>query len=127
MEMQDKENTSDSGGHGLITDQWTFPKSTVVAVLIIPLVVACLPAAIICAVVEWVTDSIKKKIIRLAILAILLACTGCVTAPNSNLAVNLNLFGSFSRLGQALGGTNTQLRGEFAGGGSLTATAPMSP
>lgn len=62
----------------------------------------------------------------IAVLA-LLSCCGCVTAPNSNLVVNLNLLGSFSRLGQALGGTNTTIKGQSEGGGALTATAPMSP
>jgi hypothetical protein len=62
-----------------------------------------------------------------AIAVILGAVVGCVTAPNSNLAITIDLLSSHSRYGQALGGTNTQLRGEFAGGGALTATVPMSP
>jgi len=62
-----------------------------------------------------------------AIIAALLYCCGCVTAPNSNQSITINIFGSQSRFGQALGGTNTQLRGEFAGGGALTATVPLQP
>jgi hypothetical protein len=65
-----------------------------------------------------------SNVIAGVILTLLLACSGCVTAPNSNQSITINIFGSQSRFGQALGGTNTQLRGEFAGGGSLTATVP---
>ena len=59
----------------------------------------------------------------IAVLALLSLGTGCATG-NGNVAVTVNFFGSLSRFGQALGGTNTQLRGEFAGGGALTATIP---
>jgi hypothetical protein len=71
--------------------------------------------------------SVGKCAMAITTLAVVLYCTGCVTAPNSNLAINVNLLGSFSRLGQALGGTNTTIKGHSDGGGSLTATAPMSP
>jgi hypothetical protein len=59
----------------------------------------------------------------IAVLALLSLGTGCATG-GGNVAVTINFFGSLSRFGQALGGTNTQLRGEFAGGGALTATLP---
>jgi hypothetical protein len=62
-------------------------------------------------------------IIRLAILAALLSCCGCATG-NGNAAVTINLFGSLSRFGQSLGGTNTTIRGQIEGGGALTATVP---
>ena len=63
----------------------------------------------------------------LSILAVLLACSGCVTAPNSNLAVTINLLSSHSRYGQSQGGTNTTIKGQIEGGGALTATVPMTP
>ena len=59
----------------------------------------------------------------IVVLALLSLGTGCATG-GGNVAVTINFFGSLSRFGQALGGTNTQLRGEFAGGGALTATIP---
>ena len=63
-------------------------------------------------------------IIRLAIVALLLSCCGCVTAPNSNLSLNFNFFGSFSRIVEAIGGTNSKPTGASEGGGALTATVP---
>ena len=63
----------------------------------------------------------------IAVIALLLACCGCVTAPNSNQSITINLFGSLSRFGHALGGTNTTIKGQIEGGGSLTATVPMTP
>ena len=68
-----------------------------------------------------------RRIGVLSIIAALLACSGCVTAPNSNLAVTINLLSSHSRYGQSQGGTNTTIRGQIEGGGALTATVPMSP
>ena len=63
----------------------------------------------------------------LSILAVLLACSGCVTAPNSNQSITINLFGSLSRFGHALGGTDTAIKGQIEGGGALTATVPLQP
>jgi len=78
-----------------------------------------------------VTDQIDKPTDRgaaialgiIAVLALLPLGTGCSTG-NGNVAVTVNLFGSLSRFGQALGGTNTQIRGQSEGGGALTATIP---
>jgi hypothetical protein len=61
------------------------------------------------------------------IVVALLACSGCVTAPNSNLSLNFNFFGSFSRIVEAIGGTNSKPTGASEGGGALTATVPMTP
>ena len=71
---------------------------------------------------NWTT-----MITRLSIITLLLACCGCVTAPNSNQSITINLLGSLSRFGHALGGTNTTIKGQIEGGGSLTATVPMTP
>ena len=62
-----------------------------------------------------------------AIIAALLYCCGCVTAPNSNQSITINLFGSLSRFGHALGGTNTTIRGQIEGGGNAAATVPLAP
>ncbi len=59
----------------------------------------------------------------IAVLALLSLGTGCATG-NGNVAVTINLFGSLSRFGQALGGTNTTIKGQIEGGGALTATIP---
>ena len=61
----------------------------------------------------------------IALLALLSIGTGCAT--NGNVAVTINLLSSHSRYGQAIGGTNTVIRGQIEGGGALTATVPMSP
>ena len=68
-----------------------------------------------------------RRIGVLSIIAALLSCSGCVTAPNSNQSITINLFGSLSRFGHALGGTDTAIKGQIEGGGALTATVPMSP
>ncbi len=60
----------------------------------------------------------------IAVLALLSLGTGCATG-NGNVAVTINLFGSLSRFGQALGGTNTTIEGQIEDGGALTATVPI--
>ena len=68
-----------------------------------------------------------RRIGLLSIIAALLSCSGCVTAPNSNQSITINLLSSHSRYGQSQGGTNTTIKGQIEGGGALTATVPMSP
>jgi hypothetical protein len=51
----------------------------------------------------------------------LLACSGC------GATVTVNILSSHSRYGQAIGGTNTTIKGQIEGGGALTATMPMTP
>ena len=55
------------------------------------------------------------------VLTMLLSCSGC------GATVTINVLSSHSRYGQAIGGTNTTIRGQIEGGGALTATVPMSP
>ena len=67
--------------------------------------------------------------IALGIIAVLalLSCCGCVTAPNSNLSLNFNFFGSFSRIVEAIGGTNSKPTGASEGGGGNGAHASLTP
>ena len=51
----------------------------------------------------------------------LLACSGC------GATVTVNLLSSHSRYGQAVGGTNTTIRGQIEGGGNAAATVPLAP
>jgi hypothetical protein len=61
-------------------------------------------------------------IARLSIIALcLLACGGC------GATITVNVLSSHSRYGQAIGGTNTTIKGHSDGGGSLTATVPTAP
>ena len=41
--------------------------------------------------------------------------------------VTINVLSSHSRYGQAIGGTNTQIRGQIEGGGSATGSFPITP
>ena len=41
--------------------------------------------------------------------------------------ITVNILSSHSRYGQAVGGTNTTIKGQIEGGGALTATVPMTP
>lgn len=66
-------------------------------------------------------------IARHAILAVLLSFNGCVTAPNSNQSITINLLGSLSRSAQSQGGTNTHARVQSDGGGGNGAHASMTP
>jgi len=47
-----------------------------------------------------------------------LSCSGC------GATVTINVLSSHSRYGQAIGGTNTTIKGQIEGGGALTATVP---
>jgi len=53
--------------------------------------------------------------------------SGCATGNGSSVAVTVNIFGSLSRFGQALGGTNTTIEGQSSGGGNAAATVPLAP
>ena len=55
------------------------------------------------------------------LVAALLVCSGC------GATVTINVLSSHSRYGQAVGGTNTTIKGQIEGGGALTATVPMTP
>jgi hypothetical protein len=53
--------------------------------------------------------------------ATVIACSGC------GATVTVNILSSHSRYGQAVGGTNTTIRGQIEGGGNAAATVPMAP
>jgi len=53
-----------------------------------------------------------------AVIALLLYCCGC------GATVTINVLSSHSRYGQAIGGTNTTIKGQIEGGGAITATVP---
>ncbi len=59
------------------------------------------------------------------ILAVSVLWPGCATGNGSSVAVTVNIFGSLSRFGQALGGTNTTIEGQSSGGGNAAATVPL--
>jgi len=50
--------------------------------------------------------------------AVMLLSQGC------GATVTINVLSSHSRYGQAIGGTNTTIKGQIEGGGALTATVP---
>jgi hypothetical protein len=56
----------------------------------------------------------------MALLAIVIACSGC------GATVTINLLSSHSRYGQAVGGTNT-IKGQIEGGGNAAASVPLTP
>ena len=53
--------------------------------------------------------------------------SGCATGNGSSVALTFNFFGSLSRFGQSLGGTDTTIKGQIEGGGNAAATVPMAP
>jgi hypothetical protein len=53
--------------------------------------------------------------------------SGCATGNGSSVAVTVNVFGSLSRFGQSLGGTDTTIKGQSEGGGNAAATVPLAP
>jgi hypothetical protein len=59
----------------------------------------------------------------MALLAVVIACfcSGC------GATVTINLLSSHSRYGQAVGGTNTTIRGQIEGGGNAAASVPLTP
>ncbi len=56
-----------------------------------------------------------------AIIALLLSCCGC------GATVTVNILSSHSRYGQAIGGTDTTIKGQIEGGGNAAATVPLAP
>jgi hypothetical protein len=72
--------------------------------------------------------------VRLPLVAVIAAITlavmllsGCATGNGSSVAFTFNFFGSLSRFGQALGGTDTSIDGQSSGGGNAAATVPLTP
>ncbi len=61
--------------------------------------------------------SYALAVVALAFAVLVVGCGATVT---------VNILSSHSRYGQAIGGTNTTIRGVIEGGGSLQATAPMT-
>jgi hypothetical protein len=59
----------------------------------------------------------------MALLAVIIACfvSGC------GATVTVNILSSHSRYGQAVGGTNTTIRGQIEGGGNAAASVPLTP
>jgi hypothetical protein len=53
--------------------------------------------------------------------ATVIACSGC------GATVTVNILSSHSRYGQAVGGTNTTIRGQIEGGGNAAASVPITP
>jgi len=53
--------------------------------------------------------------------------SGCATGNGSSVALTFNFFGSLSRFGQSLGGTDTTIKGQSEGGGNAAATVPLTP
>jgi hypothetical protein len=53
--------------------------------------------------------------------ATIIACSGC------GATVTINLLSSHSRYGQAVGGTETTIKGQIEGGGNAAATVPLTP
>ena len=62
--------------------------------------------------------SYALAVVGLAFVVLVVGCGATVT---------VNILSSHSRYGQAIGGTNTVIRGVIEGGGSLQATAPLAP
>lgn len=56
-----------------------------------------------------------------------LCIAGAILLAGCGATVTVNILSSHSRYGQAVGGTNTQIRGQIEGGGSASATVPMTP
>jgi hypothetical protein len=47
--------------------------------------------------------------------------------PGCGATVTINVLSSHSRYGQAVGGTDTTIKGQIEGGGNAAATVPLSP
>jgi predicted anti-sigma-YlaC factor YlaD len=76
--------------------------------------------------------AIAKEAVRwLATAALIMAVSvlwpGCASGNGSSVAVTVNFFGSLSRFGQSLGGTDTTIKGQIEGGGNAAATVPLTP
>jgi hypothetical protein len=63
----------------------------------------------------------RLTVFNMILLAVIIACSGC------GATVTINLLSSHSRYGQAVGGTNTTIRGQIEGGGNAAATVPLAP
>jgi hypothetical protein len=63
----------------------------------------------------------RLTVCSMALLAVVIACSGC------GATVTINLLSSHSRYGQAVGGTNTTIRGQIEGGGNASASVPLTP
>ena len=61
----------------------------------------------------------------LATAAIIVAVS--VLWPGCGATVTVNVLSSHSRYGQAVGGTDTTIKGQIEGGGNAAATVPMAP
>jgi hypothetical protein len=61
----------------------------------------------------------RLTVYSLVLLAIACFVSGC------GATVTINLLSSHSRYGQAVGGTNTTIRGQIEGGGNAAATVPL--
>ena len=68
-----------------------------------------------------IREALKWLAIAAILVSIVLLCQGC------GATVTVNILSSHSRYGQAIGGTNTTIKGQIEGGGALTATVPTSP
>ena len=64
---------------------------------------------------------------RIGSMCALLAVASVVFVVGCGSTITVNILSSHSRYGQAIGGTNTTIRGVIEGGGSLQATAPVTP
>jgi hypothetical protein len=68
--------------------------------------------------------SIGKEAVRwLATAALIVAVS--VLWPGCGATITVNVLSSHSRYGQAVGGTNTTIRGQIEGGGNAAATVPI--
>jgi hypothetical protein len=64
----------------------------------------------------------RLTVCSLVLLAVVACfCSGC------GATVTVNILSSHSRYGQAVGGTNTTIRGQIEGGGNAAASVPLTP
>jgi hypothetical protein len=61
------------------------------------------------------------------IVAVSVLWPGCATGNGSSVALTFNFFGSLSRFGQSLGGTDTTIKGQIEGGGGNSNQAALTP
>ena len=65
-----------------------------------------------------IREALKWLVAAAIMFAVMLLSQGC------GATVTINVLSSHSRYGQAIGGTNTTIKGQIEGGGALTATVP---
>jgi len=70
---------------------------------------------------SMICEALKWMVAATIMLAVMLLSQGC------GATVTINVLSSHSRYGQAIGGTNTTIKGQIEGGGALTATVPLQP